>query len=137
MTREERFWVKVEKSDKCWTWTGAITSGYGSFWNGERSVYAHRYSFELAMGEIPAGKNLDHLCRNPSCVRPSHLEAVTQRENLLRGQTTVPAVNSAKTHCPRGNVYDEANTGNYKNGRVCRRCAREAMAAKRSAGVSP
>lgn len=82
----ERFWSKVQKSDGCWAWTAATNEkGYGMFWNGERAVRAHRFAFEAQHGEIPDGLQIDHLCRNPACCNPNHLEAVTPQENTRRG----------------------------------------------------
>lgn len=78
----ERFWSKVEKTPTCWLWTGAKhPHGYGQF--DKRG--SHRVSFEFFYGPIRAGMVLDHLCRNPSCVNPKHLEQVTHRENIKRG----------------------------------------------------
>ncbi len=83
-----RFWAMVEKigGDGCWLFTGAKTAdGYGSFRAGESVVLAHRYAWIEANGEPAAGHELDHLCRNRPCIRPSHLEPVTHRENVHRG----------------------------------------------------
>jgi len=87
----ERFWKMVERpqaDDKttCWTWSGGLRAdGYGRFtFNGHRSM-AHRFAYEMAKGPIPLGLDIDHLCRVRHCVNPHHLEAVTRRENLLRG----------------------------------------------------
>jgi hypothetical protein len=77
-----RFWEKVEKTKTCWTWTAAIKpNGYGAFWDGEHLQYAHRYSFELTSGAIPDGMQIDHRCHNRACVNPSHLRAVTGKQN--------------------------------------------------------
>lgn len=79
--------AKVDTSaDGCWPWTGAINgdAGYGHLWFERRLVYAHRFSYELAVGPIPPGFEIDHLCRTPACVRPSHLEPVTHAENIRR-----------------------------------------------------
>lgn len=85
---EDRFWRKVQKTATCWPWTGAINSkGYGTFQlprNGAKRaphVYAHRYSYRLAIGPIPAGAVIDHLCHTPACVNPAHLRAVTPSQN--------------------------------------------------------
>lgn len=76
----------------CWEWTGGTDpTGYGRFFFDGRMGYAHRFAYETAVGPIPAGFDIDHLCRNRRCVRPSHLEAVTRRENLMRGQTLTAA----------------------------------------------
>lgn len=85
---EPRFWVKVEKTESCWLWTGATNGlGYGKFKADPRTpaVYAHRYAYELVVGPIPEGLQLDHCCENPPCVNPAHLEPVTQAENVRRG----------------------------------------------------
>jgi len=79
---EERFWSKVEKTEACWNWTkGTHPTGYGMFSFTGRNRYAHRYSYALANGPIPEGLSIDHLCHNPGCVRPSHLRAVTHKQN--------------------------------------------------------
>ena len=79
---EERFWEKVEKTDTCWNWKRAAhPSGYGMFKFQGRNTPAHRYSYNLAKGTIPAGLHIDHICHNRGCVRPSHLRAVTAKQN--------------------------------------------------------
>jgi hypothetical protein len=122
-TFEQRFWAKVDKSGDCWQWTAAKCSrGYGAFGVDRKPRRAHRVAYELVVGPIPDGLELDHLCRNPSCVNPEHLEPVTHRENMRRG-TGVFGVNARKTHCNSGHLYDEANTIWEPNGsRRCRMC---------------
>lgn len=120
-----RFWAKVDKreTDECWEWTGCASRGYGQFRVGARMQQAHRVAYELLVGPTPEGLEIDHLCRNRACVNPSHLEPVTHRVNLLRGET-LPAANVVKTHCPLDHPYDEANTRLYRGKRVCRECHR-------------
>lgn len=123
---EERFYKFVEKSDGCWLWTGGLGgNGYGLFWMDGATKVAHRVAYQLAGNQIDDAEQLDHLCRNRACVNPSHVEPVSCRENLLRGQTHA-AENAAKTHCPNGHAYDDANTYYTKKGaRSCRACHRD------------
>lgn len=83
-----RFWAKVEKTNGCWLWTGGTARGYGQFrlggGRGSKNVRAHRYAYELLVGPIPAGLEIDHTCENKLCVRPDHLEPVTKKVNLER-----------------------------------------------------
>lgn len=80
----DRFWAKVDKSSKCWLWTGGTTRGYGTFFVGihERAVPAHRVSWQLANGPIPDGLWVLHECDTPLCVRPDHLFLGTQTDNM-------------------------------------------------------
>lgn len=117
-TPEERFWAKVNKTDTCWLWTAAKICGYGTFGIGGQNVYAHRYSYELLVGPIPTRLQIDHLCRVRHCVNPAHLDPVTQRENIRRGDTGKH--HREKTHCPQGHSYDEENT--YRDRRGWRQC---------------
>lgn len=117
-----RFWLKVWPIGDCWEWRAYRNRrGYGEFrLRPGHTILAHRYAFQLAKGPIPEGLELDHRCKNPRCVRPSHLEAVTHRENLLRSNS-FSGVHARKTHCPRGHAYDRVN----KDGqRVCLACRR-------------
>ncbi len=114
----------------CWNWGGRKRAdGYGLFGYTEghkwHRVYAHRFSYELFVGPIPAGLVIDHLCRNPSCVNPEHLEPVPHEVNIARGFSPW-AVNARKTHCKRGHEFTLENTWvNTKGHRVCRTCKRE------------
>jgi hypothetical protein len=126
--REAAFWAKITKSDGCWLWTAALTSGYGA-WGNRR---AHRLVYEALVGPIPQGLQLDHLCRNRACVRPEHLEPVTQQVNLARGNG-LPARRARQTECIYGHPFDAANTLVTKFGRVCRTCNREKARLRRSA----
>ena len=123
-----RFWSKVEKTDGCWLWRGNLASGYGHFsLTHDKSVKAHRFSYEVAVGEIPPGMTIDHVrargCVSRACVNPQHLEAVTARTNTLRGDG-VTAVNARKTVCIRGHKLEGDNVYLYRNLRACRTCKR-------------
>ncbi|HET7665044.1 MAG TPA: HNH endonuclease signature motif containing protein [Mycobacterium sp.] len=126
-----RFMARIDRSRDCWLWTGRVNqNGYGVFDAkriGIQQVYAHRFSYELHVGPIPAGLSVDHLCRTPLCVRPSHLEVVTLGENARRG-------NLAKTHCPQGHPLAPPHVYIRPNGkRMCRTCSNERSAARRAA----
>jgi hypothetical protein len=125
----ERFWrhIDILGPDECWPWKGYIAhNGYAIVHLDDfrKTMTAHRAAYLLTHGSIPEALVMDHLCRNRSCMNPKHLEAVTQRENLIRGDT-LPGRNSRKTHCLRGHPFDQSNTWKTKEGhRHCRECAR-------------
>lgn len=137
---DARFWAKVDKASSahgCWLWLGATAlkrSGHGLFNRGEKTVYAHRFAYELVVGPIPPGLTLDHFRMNPgprhapcstSCVNPAHLEPVTSSDNTLRGKS-LAAKNARKTHCKRGHAFTPGNTRPRlklgRPGRNCRTC---------------
>lgn len=124
----DRFWSKVDKTDGCWLWTGTVNwAGYGQFRYGARLIMAHRWAYEEMVGPIAEGLVIDHLCRTPTCVNPSHLEPVTERENIVRG-VGPSAQNAGKTHCIRGHPFDEDNTYRTPVGdRGCKMCRAAAM----------
>jgi len=121
---EPRFFAKVDVGNSpagCWMWTGGASDGYGTFRIGSRMLKAHVVAYELCVGPIPAGTQLDHLCRETLCVNPLHLEPVTRGENLRRGRRACG--HGHETHCPQGHRYNEANTYIHRDGsRACRRC---------------
>lgn len=124
-----RFMAKVTlTAGYCWQWNAGCTSfGYGKFSVGRRTVLAHRYAYEAMFGPVPTGLQLDHLCRNPGCVNPDHLEPVTSAENVRRGALPglVAARNSLArqaTECQRGHPFDEANTYIHSGKRCCKAC---------------
>lgn len=128
----ERFWRSVDQTPgACWAWRGGIVKGgYGRFvarsaaWkpDGHR---AHRVAWELLRGPVPAGLQLDHVCRNRLCVNPDHLEIVTNKVNVLRGVSPA-AINARRTHCRNGHAFSVANTRIGRGGgkRICRACSR-------------
>jgi len=133
----DRFWEKVGPHDdptKCWLWIAAvIKSGklrYGVLRVDGKTVLAHRLSYEMHHHvTIPKGMTIDHVkargCASTLCVNPHHLEVVTQKVNLLRGDT-FQAGNAKKTHCPKGHPYNKENTHVRYDGRDCRVCDRAA-----------
>jgi hypothetical protein len=130
----ERFWDKVDKHSGtysefvdtlCWEWMAHKTDrGYGMFWLNDRNHLAHRISYELTKGIIPDGLEIDHLCRNHSCVNPDHLEAVSPSENHRR----IIHIE----FCLNGHEYTVENTYIRKdNGsRMCKRCHADAELAR-------
>lgn len=127
---DERFWEKVDTrgSDECWPWLAQKNkAGYGSFKmpgrDGRRTT-AHRMAYVLAGGAIPEGWYVDHLCRNPSCCNPEHLEAVTPRENTLRGEVR------QRELCRHGHPLDGWTTSAWGHKtRYCRTCKNAASRA--------
>src|SRR5947209_8701603 len=138
------FLSKVLKTKYCWLWQGQINPfGYGQMrWHSVK-VYAHRLAYVLYCGHVPVHMDIDHLCRNRSCVNPEHLEVVTRRTNLLRGIGKVPE-RANQTHCKRGHPLSGNNLvishGRWRECRTCRdigskNSARKRYALKRSKGV--
>ena len=129
---EKRFWSKVDKVWEHWLWTGGKNNGdYGTFWNGSNQQGAHCYAYELLIGPIAEGRELDHLCRIHACVNPDHLEQVTHQENVHRGEG-LAAQAVRRDHCIHGHEFDEANTYHWRNERKCRTCAIDHQRIRRS-----
>ncbi len=145
-TPEERFWSKVDTDGpapsyaphlgQCWVWIGSLNRGgygcgfaVGSMTDGTRkTMLAHRWIYEHEVGLIPTGLVIDHLCRTRACVRTKHMEAVTLRENILRGFGR-DAAEARQTECLRGHPFSEENTYRHPAGRrVCRICKRASYA---------
>jgi hypothetical protein len=127
-------------NSECWPWPGQLNhNGYGTLTISSKTMRAHRFVYAWAKGPIPEGCEVDHLCRQRNCVNPDHLEPVTKRENVLRGES-FSAINARKTHCVNGHEYTPENTkiekGRWRNCRECHRAAnRDRLAKLRDAGV--
>lgn len=114
--------IRIDENG-CWIWQGKPDAhGYGNMeWRCLRDK-AHRWAYRAFMGPIPADLELDHLCRIKTCVNPEHLEAVTHRENILRG-TSPSAINAKKTRCKHGHDLAPGNTRVTSLGqRRCLKC---------------
>lgn len=114
----------IDMADDCWEWRGYVNpNGYGVARIGGHSRQAHRAVYATINGEVPDYLVLDHLCRNRRCVNPDHLEPVTSKTNILRGEGAA-AVNARKTHCVNGHALSEENLVPGVTWRQCRVCAR-------------
>lgn len=133
MIPQERFWRWTMKTPGgCWRWTGVPGShGYGTISINAKTRLAHRVSYELWVGPIPKGMQVDHLCRNKRCVNPLHMEVVTHRVNTNRGDT-ISTRNKRKTKCVNGHPYTPENTYRRPDdgSRGCLTCRRERNAAR-------
>lgn len=126
--------------DGCWPFAGFILpQGYGRL---GRNLMAHRIAWEVAHGRpVPEGLVIDHACHNADpdcrddkdclhrrCVNPAHLEAVTQRLNIVRGKGFA-GDNAAKTHCVHGHEFTAGNTyiPPKRYGRQCRTCRNDRL----------
>lgn len=126
-----KFWMGLEIGGPtgCWTWLrGKTSDGYGHLSHYGRQTYVHRFAYEMLVGPIPEGLQLDHLCRNTSCANPDHLEPVTNRENARRG------LKAQRTRCAHGHLFDE-RTIIYRGYRRCRVCRDNRNAARYRKGT--
>lgn len=131
LTPEERFWLRVIKTDGCWVWTGCVfkLSGYGYFKaTPTSSALAHRHSFFWAYGYYP--KEACHTCDNRLCVRPDHMYDGTRSSNMLDASARGRHGMSRRTHCINGHAFTDDNTRLYRRPsdggttRQCRECQR-------------
>lgn len=128
---EDRFWPKVAKGESCWLWVASTNGrqGYGIFRGGlgrdkygsRPWVLAHRFAYEVLVGPIPGGLEIDHVCRNRLCVNPAHLRVVTHRENTLAGHCP-PAQQARRDLCIRGHRFDLTDKAGRRR---CSTCDRE------------
>lgn len=131
----DRFWEKVDQNAPggCWLWTDFLARGYGRISIGGRMVRAHRFAYELLVGPVPEGLEIDHLCRVRHCVNPAHLEPVTHAENLRRSDS-ISAVYARRDRCASGHEFTAENTYVRAGGhRDCRACNRERQRQRRAA----
>jgi hypothetical protein len=120
MSFEERFsrW-DVDEDSGCWVWRGCTNpDGYGLITFEGRQTTVHRVSYILHVGDIPPGKELDHICKNRRCLNPAHLEAVVHRENVMRGGSAIRSEFCKKGH--RFDGYDKKRNRQY-----CKTCKNE------------
>lgn len=118
---QQRFWAQTNRDETgCLNRTSGLTPyGYSRFRTAGVELYAHRIAYTLIHGAIPAGMVIDHLCRNRACVEPAHLEAVSQQENVHRGDLLFGV-------CARGHSISGANA-KYVAGKTprCKQCHRD------------
>jgi hypothetical protein len=129
-TIEQSFWERANKAEGCWLWSGSLNDdGYGIL----RRLSAHRYAYELLVGPIPDGMEIDHVCSVRKCVNPAHMEAVTHTENIRRSwvrgncenrRNTLAEMHKSKTHCPHGHALSGENLvfDTQSGARRCRIC---------------
>lgn len=125
--------VEMGYDTPCWISDRAEAGkGYTKLGINGVTMLTHRVAYQAWRGPIPDGLIIDHLCRNRACCNPSHLEPVTYRENLMRGET-LTASEAAQTHCKRGHAFDAANTYYRpdRHGRICRTCSADAARRRR------
>ena len=127
----DRFWPFVTLGQRCWPWTGSVNgAGYGQI-HGEggkyaRPLLAHRVSWEMHYGSIPAGLSVLHACDEPACVRPEHLMLGTRQANNIDAgrKGRMGHAHASKTVCLRGRPFNDANTYLWHGHRHCRACQR-------------
>lgn len=123
-----------EPNSGCWIWLKALDSkGYGNLCVGARKfIGAHRLAYQLHTGRDCDGLDIDHRCRVRSCINPLHLEAVSHRENMLRGDTLAAKL-ARRTVCPKGHLLSGENLFQTDKFRRCRQCAADRARAFRAA----
>ena len=125
----ERFWTKVDRrsDEECWPWLATLDSrGRGRFRIDGKTIQPIRMAYRLLIGPEPEGLDADHLCRNPSCVNPNHVEFVPHHVNVTRAMKYTVNGQARRTHCSKGHEYTKENTRIDSRGwRECKQCKRE------------
>jgi hypothetical protein len=127
---EERLWAKVNKTPKCWLWTGGNSGGYPiiGLKPQKKTIRVSRYVYENTFGPIHTNLVVSALCKNTFCVNPLHLKTVSRKEAILNG-TGLAAKNIKKTHCKNGHEFSLENTtikvSRGRTSRKCKPCVRE------------
>lgn len=127
--------TKKDGATGCWVWQGHTSDGYGRVSVGGHNRRAHRICYELMVGRIPDGMEIDHLCRNRACINPSHLEPVTKAVNIARSSPYRVPANSRKTHCPKGHAYAGDNLLIYNGWRYCGTCLKSRKESLRKSNI--
>ena len=121
-----RLWPRIKQAPSgCWEWQGCLARGYGTIWFQNNHWKVHRIVYQMLVGPLDPILTIDHLCRNPKCCNPKHLEQVSYKTNALRGVGPT-AVNAKKTHCIRGHELVGHNLLTRKDrpgNRECRACS--------------
>ena len=127
--------ILLSETTSCWNWRTNNKNQYGAVWNSttQNTQGAHLYVYNLLIGPVPEGLELDHLCRNKICVNPKHLEAVTHKENVRRGNC-VAALAARTGVCKRGHNLKETGRKDHPN--QCQKCANDRRKADRERGFS-
>ena len=133
--RFEKLYIP-EPNSGCWLWLGFLDKkGYPYFApTKSKMIQAYRWSYEYFNASISAGLEPDHKCRVRSCVNPNHLEAVTHRENVFRGNS-ICAIYARKTHCKNGHPITPGNFYLIRGSRVCKACKAEEYRRQKRQGL--
>lgn len=121
----DRFWSKVDKTDSCWLWTGAVNDhGYGQVYVNGKLAYAHRVALVLSGRQVPPGMFACHHCDTPNCVRPDHLFIGTNADNMRdcanKGRAENMHTKNPKRRCIRGHVFSDIDSRGWQRCRICR-----------------
>ena len=120
-----RFLEKVDVDLGCLIWKGTTVKSklrYGQFFDGKKTVMAHRWIYERWHGrKIANGMTIDHQCNNSLCVNPTHLKEMSLRENIMRSSKSACSVNAKKSSCPQGHPYDRERKNGYRFCSVCKK----------------